>query len=199
MLHMRDLDLAGRRVLIREDLNVPVVDGRVQSSARIDACVPTLRAALAAGARVMVLSHLGRPPEGRPDAAHSLAPVAKALSQALQRDVPLVENWLAGAAPAAGDIVLCENTRFEVGEKANDEDLARRMAALCDIFVMDAFGTAHRAQASTEGVARFAPVACAGPLLRAEVDALSAALQAPKRPRVVIVGGAKVSTKLELL
>ncbi|HLQ85223.1 MAG TPA: phosphoglycerate kinase [Salinisphaeraceae bacterium] len=199
MLRMQDLDLAGKRVLIREDLNVPVAAGEVRSMARIEACVPTLQAAMAAGARVMVMSHLGRPTEGVPDHAHSLAPIARALSRALRREVPLVHDWLDGVDVGAGELVLCENVRFHVGEKANDPALARRMAALCDVFVMDAFGTAHRAQASTESVARHAPVACAGPLLSAEVDALSAALQAPQRPLVVIVGGSKVSTKLTLL
>lgn len=199
MLNMSDLDLANRRVLIREDLNVPVADGEVRSGGRIRACLPTLRAALAAGARVMVMSHLGRPEEGVPDERHSLAPVAKALATALGCDVPLVSDWLDGVDVGAGEIVLCENVRFNAGEKANDEKLARRMAALCDVFVMDAFGTAHRAQASTEGVARYAPTACAGPLLTAEVDALTAALQTPKHPLVIIVGGSKVSTKLTLL
>src|SRR5699024_11004091 len=183
MLHMHDMDLAGRRVLIREDLNVPVADGEVQSAGRIRACLPTLRAALDAGARVMVMSHLGRPKEGQPDDEHSLAPVARLLSELLGRDVPLARDWLDGVEVGAGEIVLCENVRFLTGEKANDEALARRMAALCDVYVMDAFGTAHRAQASTEGVARYAPIACAGPLLAAEVEALTAALEAPKRPR----------------
>ncbi len=196
---MTDLDLAGQRVLIREDLNVPVADGNVRSAGRIKACLPTLEHALNAGARVMVMSHLGRPKEGQPDEVHSLAPVARYLSELLRRDVPLITDWLDGVTVGEGEIVLCENVRFNEGEKANDEALSKRMAALCDIFVMDAFGTAHRAQASTQGVARYAPVACAGPLLAAEVAALAAALEAPARPLVVIVGGSKVSTKLELL
>lgn len=199
MLTMQDIDLAGRRVLIREDLNVPVANGQVQSAGRIRACLPTLRAALNAGARVMVVSHLGRPVEGEPDVEHSLAPVAQVLAEALDCEVPLAKNWLDGVEVGNSEIVLCENVRFERGEKTNDPDLAKRMAALCDVFVMDAFGTAHRAQASTEGVARHAPLACAGPLLAAEIEALTAATQTPKHPRVVIVGGSKVSSKLELL
>ncbi|MES1942769.1 phosphoglycerate kinase [Salinisphaera sp. PC39] len=198
-LEMDDVDLAGKRVLIRQDLNVPYADGRVSSAGRLRASVPTLRKALDAGAAVMVMSHLGRPKEGAPDREHSLAPVAEYLGGLLGRDVPLVADWLDGVDVEPGQIVMCENVRFNVGEKANDEVLARRMADLCDVFVMDAFGTAHRAQASTEGVARYAPVACAGPLLAAEVEALTAALEEPKRPMVVIVGGSKVSTKLELL
>src|SRR5262245_12080955 len=196
---MTDLDLAGKRVLIREDLNVPVKDGRVTSTARIDAAVPTLRAALDAGARVMVMSHLGRPKEGKPDAAASLAPVAAKLGEILFRDVPLAAKWLDGLDVAPGEIVLCENVRFNVGEEADDPALAKRMAALCDVFVMDAFGTAHRAQASTNGVAKFAPIACAGPLLVAELEALGKALESPKRPLFAIIGGSKVSTKLDLL
>ncbi|MDN5863158.1 MAG: phosphoglycerate kinase, partial [Salinisphaera sp.] len=197
---MTDLDLAGKRVLIRQDLNVPLDgDGRITSEARLRAALPTLQRALDAGAAVMVLSHLGRPHEGRSDSAHSLAPVAERLGELLGREVPLVHDWVDGIDLEPGDIVLCENVRFEVGEKANDEALSRRMAALCDVFVMDAFGTAHRAQASTEGVARYATTACAGPLLTAELDALGAALESPRRPLVVIVGGSKVSTKLELL
>ena len=196
---MTDLDLRGKRVLIREDLNVPIKDGRVTSTARIDAAVPTLRAALDAGARVLVMSHLGRPKEGKPDAAHSLAPVAATLGAILQRDVPLAAKWLDGLDVAPGEIVLCENVRFNVGEEADDAALAKRMAALCDVFVMDAFGTAHRAQASTHGVARYAAVACAGPLLVAELEALGQALESPKRPLAAIIGGSKVSTKLDLL
>jgi phosphoglycerate kinase len=196
---MTDLDLRGKRVLIREDLNVPIKDGRVTSTARIDAAVPTLRAALDAGARVMVMSHLGRPKEGKPDAAHSLAPVAAKLGEVLQRDVPLAARWLDGVDVAPGEIVLCENVRFNVGEEADDAALAKRMAALCDVFVMDAFGTAHRAQASTHGVAKYAAVACAGPLLVAELEALGQALESPKRPLAAIIGGSKVSTKLDLL
>jgi phosphoglycerate kinase len=199
VIRMTDLALAGKRVLIREDLNVPVKDGKVTSTARIEAALPTLKAALAAGARVMVMSHLGRPKEGKPDPAESLAPVAAKLGELLGRKVPLAASWLDGVDVAPGELVLCENVRFLVGEKADDAALARRMAALCDVFVMDAFGTAHRAQASTNGVARYAPVACAGPLLVAELEALAAALQSPKRPLVAILGGSKVSTKLEVL
>ncbi|WP_348766316.1 phosphoglycerate kinase [uncultured Salinisphaera sp.] len=199
MLKMQDVDLAGKRVLIRQDLNVPFANGEVSSAGRLKASVPTIQAALDAGARVMVMSHLGRPKEGQPDNDHSLAPVARYLGELLRRDVPLVSDWLDGVDVGEGEIVMCENVRFNVGEKANDEALSRKMAALCDVFVMDAFGTAHRAQASTEGVARYAPVACAGPLLSAEVEALEAALGDPARPLVVIVGGSKVSTKLELL
>ena len=196
---MTDLDVAGRRVLIREDLNVPLKDGEVASDARLRAAVPTLRRAAEAGARVMVMSHLGRPKEGVPDPALSLAPVARRLGELLGREVRLAEDWLDGVEVEAGETVLCENVRFLEGEKADDETLARRMAALCDIYVMDAFGTAHRAQASTHGVARFAPVACAGPLLAAELEALGKALAHPARPLVAIVGGSKVSTKLEVL
>ena len=199
MMDMTALDLRDRRVLIREDLNAPIRDGRVASDKRLSAVLPTLDAALEQGARVMVMSHLGRPTEGEYDAELSLAPVAIRLSELLQLDVPLVRDWLDGMDVAPGEIALCENVRFEVGEKANDERLAKRMAALCDVFVMDAFATAHRAHASTAGVARFAPVACAGPLLAAELDALGAALRDPRRPLVAIVGGAKVSTKLEVL
>lgn len=199
MLKMEDVDLRGKRVLIRQDLNVPFVNGEVSSAGRLKASVPTLKAALAAGARVMVMSHLGRPKEGEPDSEHSLAPVAEYLSELLRQEVRLVSDWLDGVDVGEGEIVMCENVRFNVGEKTNDETLSRRMAALCDVFVMDAFGTAHRAQASTEGVARYAPVACAGPLLAAEVESLRAAMLDPKRPLVVIVGGSKVSSKLELL
>ncbi|HZW60158.1 MAG TPA: phosphoglycerate kinase [Woeseiaceae bacterium] len=199
MLQMAELALGGKRVLIREDLNVPVADGAVTSDARIRAAVPTIRAALEAGAAVILMSHLGRPEEGKPDAAFSLQPVARRLSELLGAEVPLVADWSSGVAVAPGQAVLLENVRFETGEKACDDALARRMAALCDIFVMDAFGTAHRAQASTVGVARHAPVACAGPLLAAEIDALTRALEAPARPFVAIVGGSKVSTKLQVL
>jgi len=196
---MTDLELGGRRVLIREDLNAPIKDGRVVSDKRLQAAVPTLERALTSGARVMVLSHLGRPKEGQFDAAYSLAPVAQSLSALLGRPVPLVADWLDGEAPKPGEIALCENVRFLPGERANDEALAKRMAALCDVFVMDAFGTAHRAQASTHGVAQFAPTACAGPLLIRELEALDRALSDPARPMVAIVGGSKVSTKLEIL
>jgi phosphoglycerate kinase len=196
---MSDLDLAGKRVLIREDLNVPVSDGQVTSDARIRAALPTIQQALKANAAVMLMSHLGRPKEGVADAEFSLQPVAAALSALLGRDVPLVENWIDGADVAPGQAVLLENVRFLEGEKSCDDRLSRRMASLCDVFVMDAFGTAHRAQASTCGVARFAPVACAGPLLSAELDALGKALKEPARPVVAIVGGSKVSTKLTVL
>lgn len=195
---MTDLDLTGKRVLIREDLNVPVRDGRVTSDARITAAIPTLQQALAAGAAVMVMSHLGRPTEGEFAEEFSLAPVADRLSEQLGTAVTLARDWRS-AKPAPGELVLLENVRFNPGEKSNAEELARQYADLCDIFVMDAFGTAHRAQASTHGVARFAPVACAGPLLATELDALQRALKAPKRPMLAIVGGSKVSTKLEVL
>ena len=196
---MADLDLAGRRVLIREDLNVPIRDGAVAGDARIGAALPTLRRAAGAGARVMVMSHLGRPKEGEPDPAFSLSPVARRLGDLLGRDVRLATDWLGGIEVEPGEIVLCENVRFLAGEKADDETLARRMAALCDVYVMDAFGAAHRAHASTCGVARFAPAACAGPLLAAELEALGKALARPARPLVAVVGGSKVSTKLGVL
>ena len=199
VLAMTDLSLAGRQVLIREDLNVPLKDGEVASDARLRAALPTLRRAAEAGARVMVMSHLGRPEEGTPDPVFSLAPVARRLAELLGREVRLAGDWLDGLDVAPGEVVLCENVRFLEGEKADDETLARRMAALCDVFVMDAFGTAHRAQASTHGVARFAPVACAGPLLCAELEALGSALAHPARPLVAVVGGSKVSTKLGVL
>ena len=198
-LRMADLDLAGKRVLIREDLNVPVQGGVVTSDARIRAALPTIRMALDKGARVLLLSHLGRPEEGRCEPEFSLAPVAAKLSELLGKPVPLVRDWLGGVECAPGSAVLCENVRYNKGEKRDDEALARRMAALCDVFVMDAFGTAHRAEASTHGVARFAPLACAGPLLVAELDALERALQKPARPLVAIVAGSKVSTKLTVL
>ena len=198
-LRMSDIDLAGKRVLIREDLNVPIKDGVVTSDARLRACLPTIQAAIRAKARVMLLSHLGRPTEGQPEARFSLEPVAVRLQALLGRPVGFTTEWLDGLTLSEGEIVLCENVRFNAGEKSDDEALSRRMAALCDVFVMDAFGTAHRAQASTHGVARFAPVACAGPLLAAELDALERALAAPARPLVAVVGGSKVSTKLEVL
>jgi phosphoglycerate kinase len=196
---MLDLNLTGQRVLIREDLNVPVEGGVITSDARICASLPTIRAARDAGARVMLLSHLGRPKEGEFSAENSLAPVAARLGELLGAPVRLVRDWLDGIECAAGEVVLCENVRFNKGEKKDDEGLSRRMAALCDIFVMDAFGTAHRAEASTHGVARFAPIACAGPLLVGELDALERALANPARPLVAIVAGSKVSTKLTVL
>ena len=196
---MTDLDLAGKRVLIREDLNVPVKDGKVTSDARIRASLPTIEHALKAGAKVMLMSHLGRPTEGEYAEEFSLQPVADHLGTLLGRDVPLVKDWLDGVDVAEGQVVLCENVRFNKGEKKDDEALSQKMAALCDIYVMDAFGTAHRAQASTHGVGKFAPVACAGPLLANELDALGKALNAPEKPLVAIVGGSKVSTKLEVL
>ncbi|KGD64990.1 phosphoglycerate kinase [Alcanivorax nanhaiticus] len=196
---MTDLDLAGKRVLIREDLNVPVKGGKVTSDARIRASLPTIEHALKAGAKVMLMSHLGRPTEGEYAEEFSLKPVAEHLGQLLGREVPLVKDWLDGVDVDAGQVVLCENVRFNNGEKKDDEALSQKMAALCDIYVMDAFGTAHRAQASTHGVGKFAPVACAGPLLANELDALGKALQNPEKPLVAIVGGSKVSTKLEVL
>ncbi len=199
VLRMADLDLRGKRVLIREDLNVPVNNGVVSSDARIRAALPTLRSALQQGARVIVLSHLGRPEEGRFDPALSLAPVAAKLSELLGKPVPLQRDWLAGVECEPGALVLCENVRFNKGEKKDNDALARQMAALCDVFVMDAFGTAHRAEASTHGVAKYAARACAGPLLVAELDALERALAKPARPLVAIVAGSKVSTKLVLL
>jgi phosphoglycerate kinase len=196
---MSELALGGKRVLIREDLNVPIRDGEVASTARIDAALPTIRTALDSGAAVLIMSHLGRPTEGAPAPEFSLAPVARCLSAKLGQPVPLVSEWLDGVSVEPGSVVLCENVRFNRGEKGNDAELGKKMAALCDIFVMDAFGTAHRAQASTHAVAQHAPVACAGPLLVAELEALSAALEHPRRPVTAIVGGAKVSTKLEVL
>ena len=199
VLNMTDLDLTNQRVLIREDLNVPVKDGVVQSDARIVAALPTIRLALEKGAAVMVCSHLGRPDEGQFSEENSLAPVAAYLSQALGRDVPLVRDYLNGVAVAPGEVVLLENVRFNNGEKKNTDELAKQYAALCDVFVMDAFGTAHRAQGSTHGVAKFAKVACAGPLLSAELEALGKALGAPAKPMAAIVAGSKVSTKLDVL
>lgn len=196
---MTDLDLAGKRVLIREDLNVPVKNGEITSDARLRAALPTIKAALAQGAAVMVCSHLGRPVEGEAQAEQSLAPVAAYLTQALAQDVQLLTDYLDGVEVAAGQVVLLENVRFNHGEKKNNPELAQKYAALCDVFVMDAFGTAHRAEASTEGVARFAAVAAAGPLLAAELDALGRALKTPESPMVAIVAGSKVSTKLDVL
>ena len=200
ILRMSDLDLAGQRVLVREDLNVPLDDaGRITSELRIEAALPTLRRLLDQGAAVMVVSHLGRPKEGQWSEADSLAPVARRLGELLGREVPLVRDYLDGVEVAPGELVLLENCRMNVGEKADDAALAAKYAALCDVFVMDAFGTAHRAQASTHGVIRAARVACGGPLLMAELDALGKALHAPARPLLAIVAGSKVSTKLELL
>jgi phosphoglycerate kinase len=196
---MTDLDLRGKRVLIREDLNVPVQDGVVTSDARIRASLPTIQHARNAGARVLVMSHLGRPEEGVYDEEFSLAPVAKRLGELLGVKIRLEKDWLGGVEVAAGEVVLLENVRFNKGEKKDKEDLAKRMAELCDIYVMDAFGTAHRAEASTHGVARFAKVACAGPLLMNELIALETALDKPKRPLIAIVAGSKVSTKLTVL
>ncbi len=199
VLRMTDLALKGLRVMIREDLNVPLEDGVISSDARIRAALPTLVRARDAGARVIVLSHLGRPKEGQFAAEFSLAPVATRLSELLGSPVRLQQDWLNGVTCEPGEVVLCENVRFNSGEKKDDPELAQRMASLCDIFVMDAFGTAHRAEASTHGVARFAPVACAGPLLVAELEALDRALAQPARPMVAIVAGSKVSTKLQVL
>ncbi len=199
LLHMSDLDLSGKRVLIREDLNVPLTGGQITSDARIRAVLPTLRLAMQQGARVIVLSHLGRPEEGKFDPALSLAPVAARLSKLLGVPVPLRKDWLGGVECSAGAVVLCENVRFNPGETEDSDALARQIAALGDIFVMDAFATAHRAEASTHGVAKYAPVACAGPLLTAELEALGRVLDKPARPLVAIVGGSKVSTKLAIL
>ena len=199
VLKMTDQDLASKRVLIREDLNVPIKEGRVASDARIRAALPTIRTGVEAGAKVMLMSHLGRPKEGEFESVYSLAPVAEHLSTLLNQPVRLVPDWLDGVDIEAGEVVLCENVRFNVGEKADDDALSQKMAALCDVFVMDAFGTAHRAQASTHGVAHYAPLACAGPLLAAELQALGKALGDPARPMAAIVGGAKVSTKLVVL
>ncbi|WP_022961645.1 phosphoglycerate kinase [Halopseudomonas pelagia] len=199
VLTMSELELKNQRVLIREDLNVPVKDGKVKSDARILAALPTIKLALEKGAAVMVCSHLGRPEEGVFSEENSLAPVAAYLSEALGRDVPLVKDYLAGVEVQPGEVVLLENVRFNKGEKKNTDELAQQYAALCDVFVMDAFGTAHRAQGSTHGVAKFAKVACAGPLLATELDALAKALLKPARPMTAIVAGSKVSTKLDVL
>ena len=196
---LRDFDVRGKTVLVREDLNVPLEDGRVANGARIEAALPTIRHCMAAGARVVLVSHLGRPRPGERNPALSLAPVAKALGEALGCAVRLVDDWKHGVDVGTGDVLLLENIRFEVGETANDRQLALRLAALCDVFVMDAFGTAHRAHASTVGVAEAADVACAGPLLAAELHALGRVLDDPARPLVAVVGGAKVSTKLAVL
>ena len=199
VIKMTDLDLNGKRVFIRADLNVPVKDGKVTSDARIRATIPTLKLALEKGAKVMVTSHLGRPTEGEFKPEDSLQPVVDYLNEHLDVPVRLVRDYLNGVDVNAGEIVVLENVRVNKGEKKNDPELGKKYAALCDVFIMDAFGTAHRAQASTYGVAEFAPVACAGPLLAAELDALGKALKAPARPMVAIVGGSKVSTKLEVL
>ncbi len=200
VIKMTDLDLAGKRVLIRQDLNVPLKDGKVASDKRIRASLPTIEKAMAAGAKVMLMSHLGRPTEGQPEAQFSLAPVAEHLGRLIGKEVRLITDYLERAPELEdGEVVLLENVRFNKGEKANDEELAKKYAALCDIYVMDAFGTAHRAQASTHGVGMFAPVACAGPLLAGELEALGKALDNPDRPMVALVGGSKVSTKLTVL
>ena len=199
VIKMTDLDLAGKRVLIRSDLNVPVKDGKVTSDARIRASLPTIEAALKQGARVMVTSHLGRPTEGEYNEEFSLLPVVNYLKDHLKSPVRLAKDYLDGVDVAEGELVVLENVRFNKGEKKDDETLSKKYAALCDVYVMDAFGTAHRAQASTRGVGKFAPVACAGPLLSAELEALGKALGNPARPMVAIVGGSKVSTKLTVL
>jgi phosphoglycerate kinase len=199
ILRMVDLDLAGKRVLIREDLNVPVKNGKVTSDARIQASLPTIEFALNAGAAVMLMSHIGRPTEGEYNPEYSLQPVAKHLAVLLNKPVRLEKDWLDGIEINAGEIVLCENVRFNVGEGKNNDELGKKMAALCDIFVMDAFGTAHRAQASTHAIAKFALISCAGPLLASELDALGRALETPEKPVIAIVGGSKVSTKLTVL
>ena len=199
VLSMADLDLAGQRVLIREDLNVPVKNGEVTSAKRILAALPTINLALEKGAKVILLSHRGRPVEGQYDQEQSLQPIANYLTSQCNLKVRLEKDWLDSLSLNTDEVVLCENVRFQVGEKANDDQLAEKMAKLCDVFVMDAFGTAHRAQASTHGVAKFAPIACAGPLLKKELESLEQALSNPKRPMVAIVGGSKVSTKLTVL
>ncbi|MGB6977388.1 MAG: phosphoglycerate kinase, partial [Gammaproteobacteria bacterium] len=199
IIKMTDLDLTNKRVVIREDFNVPIENGMITNDRRIQAALPTIEHALKANACVILLSHLGRPTEGQPVAAYSLAPVADRLSQLLNKTVAFQRVWLKGVTVAPGQVVLCENVRFNKGEKNNAEVLARKMAALCDVFVMDAFATAHRAEASTSGIAQFAPIACAGPLLTAELAALSKALATPIHPLLAIVGGAKVSSKLVLL
>jgi phosphoglycerate kinase len=200
LIKMTDLDLFGKRVLIRQDLNVPVKNGEITSDQRIKASLPTIQHCINSGARVMIMSHLGRPTEGAPEEQYSLKPVADYLTRSLGKDVELVTDYLQEpAAMSDGDVVLLENVRFNAGEKTDDESLARQYAELCDIYVMDAFGTAHRAQASTHGVGNYAPVACAGPLLAGELEALTQALDNPKRPLVAIVGGSKVSTKLTVL
>ncbi len=197
--NMVDMDLRGKRVLIRQDLNVPLKDGQITSDIRIQAGIPTIQAALTGGAAVILMSHLGRPVEGEYDDAYSLQPVAQRLTERLGQPVRLQQNWLEGVDIKPGEVVLCENVRFNVGEKKNNSELGKKMAALCDIFVMDAFGTAHRAQASTHSVAQCSKAACAGPLLAAELEALGQALENPAKPLLAIVGGSKVSTKLTVL
>ncbi len=199
ILSMADLNLKNQRVLIREDLNVPVKNGHVTSAKRIEAALPTIRLSIEKNAKVILLSHLGRPKEGEYDEEQSLLPIANYFREKCGLNVRLEKNWLDGFDVDVGEVVLCENVRFQVGEKSNDDKLAKQIASLCDVYVMDAFGTAHRAQASTHGVAKYAPIACAGPLLKKELDSLEKALTDPARPMVAIVGGAKVSTKLKLL
>lgn len=199
LLKIYELDLSDKRVLIREDYNVPIKNGKVEDDTRIRASLPTLNQCLEAGAKIIIVSHLGRPREGEYDDRFSLAPVAKCLSKLLGKEVPLIKNWINGIEFGNQDIALCENVRFEKGEKTNDDELARRMASLCNIYVNDAFATAHRAQASTHGVAKYAPVSCAGPLLIAELKTLSEILREPKKPLLAIVGGSKISTKLTIL
>ncbi len=199
LIKMNDVDLRGKRVLIREDLNVPIKDGIITSDQRLQAALPTIKTALEAGAAVIVLSHLGRPEEGNPDPRFSLEPIAKYLNEHLEFPVHFVKDYLNGVESKLGELVVCENVRFNPGEKSSDEHLSKQLAALCDVFVMDAFGTAHRAHASTYGVAKFAPIAVAGPLLVRELDALEHVLKEPEKPIVAIVGGAKVSSKLSLL
>ena len=199
MIRMADLELANKRVLIREDLNVPIKNQTITNDARIQAALPTIKAALDANACVIIMSHLGRPEEGIFDPKYSLAPVAKRLSELLEREVPLIKDWTHGVNVKPGEAVLCENVRFNVGEKANSPELSKQLARLCDIFVMDAFATSHRSEASTEGVTHFAPTACSGPLLEKELSALKQGLDNPKAPVLAIVGGAKVSTKLKAL
>ncbi len=199
IIKMTDLKLAGKRVLIREDLNVPLKDGKITDDTRIRASLPTIQTAMNAGAKVMVMSHLGRPEEGTYDERSSLKPLGAHLTGLLGKPVRVIKDWLAGVDVKNGEVVLFENVRFNKGEKKNNDELAKKMAALCDVYVMDAFGTAHRAEASTHGVAKYAPIACAGPLLAAELEALGKALENPRRPLVAIVGGSKVSTKLTVL
>ncbi|AYQ57742.1 Phosphoglycerate kinase [Bathymodiolus thermophilus thioautotrophic gill symbiont] len=199
IINLEELELSGKKVLIRQDLNVPIKDGVVTSDKRIKASLPTIEMAIKQGAKVMLMSHRGRPTEGKSSDEFTLQPVAERLSQLLNITVRLEKDWLDGIEMQDGEVVLCENVRFNVGEMSNDEALSKRMAAMCDIFAMDAFGTAHRAQASTHGVAKYAPIACSGPLLSGELEALGKALDNPKRPMVAIVGGSKVSTKLTVL